>query len=225
MKAKTRLFYLIIFILVNLICFSCKSETNQFSADASIESKDTISSDTIPPSTTNGDSDISSELIELEIEYSDMLAPIVTMKTDDPKAYWFMVSWLKTAYKTPDWTGYYSDEWRLATKQKGIDCSGFTRVMLDQIFDIKVAGGSQRLLDHYCDRIPKEDLKKGDLLFFRAPYSKSDKIVHVGVYLMDGYFVHATSTKSAAEGKGLAINTLEEENWAAEYVTGGRVKT
>lgn len=167
---------------------------------------------------------ISPELIQLEEEYSEMLSPIESLKTSHSKMYWFIVSWLKTSYRTPDWTGYYSEEWMARVKQKGIDCSGFSRVMLDRIFDKQVAGGSQGILNHYCNRIKLSSLEMGDLVFFRAPFSTNDRIVHVGVYIEGGYFVHATSVKSAAKGMGLSVNSIEEENWAKEFVTGGRVK-
>ncbi|MDA9774103.1 C40 family peptidase [Saprospiraceae bacterium] len=166
---------------------------------------------------------ISHELLELEAEYMEMLTPITKLKQSKPKTYWFIVSWLKTAYKTPDWNGYGEDDWREKTKQRGIDCSGFTRVMQDQIFDYKIAGGSQGLLDMYCTQVPASDRKMGDLVFFKAPYSTTDRIVHVGVYLQDGLFVHATSVKSAANGLGLKIDSLEDQRWKDELVAIGRV--
>ena len=84
--------------------------------------------------------------------------------------------------------------------------------------------GSQGLLDNYCTSIGLSSLEMGDLVFFIAPYSTTNKIVHVGVFVQDNYFVHATSTKSAAKGFGLAVNSLQEENWAKEFVSGGKVK-
>lgn len=167
---------------------------------------------------------VSQEELDLEAEYAEMLAPISSLKKTEPKTYWFIVSWLKTAYRTPIWDGYKTDGWMVTTKQRGIDCSGFSRVMLDQVFDKKVYGGSRGILARYCTPIRLSSLEMGDLVFFRAPYSKNDRIVHVGVYLQDNYFVHATSRKSAARGYGLSVNSLEEKHWAKEFVTGGRVK-
>lgn len=166
---------------------------------------------------------VSAELLQLESKYEVLLEPIIDLKESKSKMYWFIVSWLNTAYRTPNWKGYYSEEWRLNSKKRGIDCSGFARVMLDQLYNKKVSGGSQGILKSYCKPISKKDLEMGDLVFFRAPYSKNDRIVHVGVYLMEEYFVHATSAKSAAKGLGLSINSLEESNWSTEFVTGGRV--
>ncbi len=167
---------------------------------------------------------ISKELLDLELAYQDMLLPIISLKEDQTKMYWFIVSWLKTSYSTPDWTGYYSEEWKEKTKKKGIDCSGFARVMMDQVFQKEISGSSQGILNQQCIRIERNSLKMGDLVFFRAPYSNNDKIVHVGVYLQNGYFVHATSKKSASKGLGLSVNSLQEKHWSEDFVAGGRVK-
>ncbi len=96
--------------------------------------------------------------------------------------------------------------------------------MQDKIFGKKIYGGSRGIFETYCTSIDATSLAMGDLVFFRAPYAENDGIVHVGVYLLDGFFVHATSTKSAAKGRGLSINSLEDENWAKDFVMGGKVK-
>ncbi len=183
---------------------------------------DYIVIDTVSPLESKGV--VCDELLGLESDYTEMLLPIMLLKKSEPKIYWFIVSWLNTAYGTPRWKGYYSEKWKEQTKRKGIDCSGFARVMLDQVFDKKVAGSSQGILNHYCHSIKLASLKLGDLVFFRAPYSSSNNIVHVGIYLMDDYFVHATSTKSAAKGLGLSVNSLKEENWKNEFISGGQIK-
>lgn len=167
---------------------------------------------------------IDQEYLYLESTYSEMLQPIVRYKESHPNLYWFVVSWLGTQYKTPRWEGYGNEGWRENTKQRGIDCSGFARVMQDQIFNKEVRGGSQGILDQYCNRISKGNAELGDLVFFRAPGSRNDRIVHVGVYLHDGFFVHATSSKSASQGQGLMINSLNENNWSEEFVTAGKIK-
>ena len=164
--------------------------------------------------------------LEMEALYMPMLQPIVSLKDSDPKTYWFIVSWLNTAYKTPKWDGYDNyEDWHKRALKAGVDCSGFTRVMCDRIFGKKVAGSSRGIFANQCDKISREELQKGDLVFFRAPYSEpGTRIVHVGVYLFDDYFVHATSTKSAAKGRGLMVNSLNEKNWAAELEGCGRVQ-
>ncbi len=173
---------------------------------------------------TGFDLSVTQEYLILEKEHAEMLKPIINLKESDPNVYWFIVSWLNTNYNTPIWKDYGTEDWIVKTKKRGIDCSGFARVMQDQIYSKKVRGSSQGILDTYCKRISKSETKMGDLLFFKAPQAKTNRIVHVGIFLKDGYFVHATSNKSASKGLGLMINSLDEANWAADFVTAGRVK-
>ena len=93
---------------------------------------------------------ISETNLRLEDIHQEMLNPIQDLKTHDPKIYWFIVSWLNTNYKTPVWTGYGTKEWKEKTKKRGIDCSGFARVMLAEIFNKKIRGSSQGIFKKYC---------------------------------------------------------------------------
>lgn len=163
--------------------------------------------------------------LTMEQTYGPMLAPIASLKTSDPKTYWFIVSWLNTAYKTPDWTGYENYEtWKAERLKAGIDCSGFCRVMADRVFDKKIRGGSRGIYETQVEKLNKNQLQKGDLIFFTFPGSEDrTKIVHVGMYLMDDLFVHATSTRSASLGRGLSINSLNEKRWSGSYVGSGRI--
>lgn len=162
--------------------------------------------------------------LTMEQTYAPMLAPIASLKTSDPKTYWFIVSWLNTAYKTPDWTGYENYEtWKAERLKAGIDCSGFCRVMADRVFDKKIRGGSRGIYADQVEKVDRNQLQKGDLVFFTFPGSQDKKIVHVGMYLIDDLFAHATSTRSASLGRGLSINSLNEERWSGTYVGGGRI--
>ena len=154
-----------------------------------------------------------------------MLAPIASLKTSDPKTYWFIVSWLNTAYVSPpSWEGYEDYEtWKAERLIKGIDCSGFCRVMADRVFDKKISGGSQRIYESEVEKIDRNQLQKGDLVFFTFWGSETRNIAHIGVYLMDDLFVHATSTRSASKGRGLSINSLNEERWSKLYIGSGRI--
>ena len=166
---------------------------------------------------------ISKTNLGLENMHQEMLEPIQDLKSSDPKIYWFIVSWLNTNYKTPVWTGYGTKGWKEKTKKRGIDCSGFSRVMLAEMFNKKIRGGSQGIFKNYCKKKNETALRMGDLLFFKSPHSKNKRIVHMGVYLNDGNFVHATSAKSAALGLGLSINSLDENIWYNDLVAVGEV--
>lgn len=202
--SKFWIFVLIVVIALGLIGY-CKNTTKE-----NIDTAENYS--------------ITKELLDLEKKYAVLLSPISTLKTTQPKTYWFIVSWLGTNYNTPKWKGYNTEGWKKMTKERGIDCSGFARVMQDEIFNKKIKGGSQGIFNRNCIPSEKDNLVLGDLVFFHAPGAKNHRIVHVGVYLIDGYFVHATSTKSASMGLGLNINSLQEKRWKDDFVMGCKVK-
>ncbi|MCB0380115.1 MAG: C40 family peptidase, partial [Flavobacteriales bacterium] len=59
----------------------------------------------------------------------------------------------------------------------------------------------------------REDLIEGDLVFFNI---YKNQISHVGLYLQDGNFIHA-STRS-----GVIISNLNEDYYNKYYFSGGR---
>ena len=216
-KFSTHIFIGIILLVLSSIV-SCK---NKSSSRINLSEKEDIQLQKGP---LGEDLSISSEYLALEASYLEMLEPISELKLNHPKIYWFIISWLGTNYRTPNWQGYNSKGWQEKTKLRGIDCSGFARVMQDKIFNKKIRGGSQGIFNKNCIPISSEDLLLGDLVFFRAPGANNNRIVHVGIYLMDEYFVHATSANSADKGLGLNVNSLNEKMWSEDFVTGGKIK-
>jgi lipoprotein Spr len=98
------------------------------------------------------------------------------------------------------------------TSKKGIDCSGFTGTIFNEAFGIILPRTAK---DQYalCDKIEREDLEEGDLVFFNTRGGVS----HVGVYLNNGYFTH-----SSVHG-GVTISSLNEDYYNRKYIGGGRV--
>ncbi len=110
--------------------------------------------------------------------------------------------WLGTPYK-------YA-----GTTKKGIDCSGFTKTIMKEAYGQTLMGGSRDIFPK-CEPILKENLSEGDLVFFKIAKSS---ISHVGIYLQNGYFVHAT-----VHG-GVMISHLSEAYYAKYWYSGGRLK-
>lgn len=63
--------------------------------------------------------------------------------------------------------------------------------------------------------VPKQHLKKGDLVFFRIYRSR---VSHVGIYLGNKRFIHAPST-----GKSVSIAKLDDPYWQKRYIRAGRI--
>ena len=56
-------------------------------------------------------------------------------------------------------------------------------------------------------------MEEGDLVFFNT----RGGISHAGVYLGDGYFVHASSSV------GVTISNLDETYWNRRFISGGKI--
>jgi len=75
---------------------------------------------------------------------------------------------------------------------KGIDCSGFVKYLYGQIgVSLPRTAAEQVNVGQAITRL--EDLQPGDRLYFWS--SSRNKIGHTGIYLGNGYFCHATSSK------------------------------
>lgn len=61
------------------------------------------------------------------------------------------------------------------------------------------------------------DLRPGDLVFFNTAKTKKS-VSHVGIFLKNNVFLHAT-TKS-----GVRLSTLDEIYYKKRWINGGKVK-
>lgn len=86
---------------------------------------------------------------------------------------------------------------------KSFDCSGFMNYIFKQTFNISLPRTSYEM-SKYKKRINRKDLKKGDLLFFET--TKKKRITHVGLYIGDNKFIHASSA-----AKKVIISSLNSQ--------------
>lgn len=94
----------------------------------------------------------------------------------------------------------------------GIDCSGFVNVLLGQVYGLQIDGGSASIYTK-VQRIPKEELREGDLVFFNI---RKGRISHVGLYLSNDKFIHAT-----VRG-GVMLSDLNEAYYKRYFAGAGR---
>ena len=96
----------------------------------------------------------------------------------------------------------------------GIDCSGFAQKLYADVYGIDLLRTSAEQF-HDCKRIKNtRDAQEGDLIFFII---RGKRISHVGVYLANNFFVHASTSS------GVMISNLNEEYWRKHYAGCGRV--
>lgn len=97
--------------------------------------------------------------------------------------------------------------------KKGIDCSAFVRRLYKAVYDKSLP---RTCIYQYqiVEKIKKECLEIGDLIFFRT---KGGSGWHVGVFLGDGNFVHASG-----RGKNVMFSNLNEDFYKKIYFSSGR---
>jgi len=118
------------------------------------------------------------------------------------KLYSFIDEWYGSKYK-------YG-----GLSKSGVDCSGFCNVLYSQVYDKQIQRTTSQL-SKKINKTSKNNLKEGDLVFFNISKKKNS---HVGVYLRNNRFVHASSSK------GVIISSLDNPYYKKTYNKGGKLK-
>lgn len=101
-----------------------------------------------------------------------------------------------------------------STPEAGFDCSGFVRAVFEQSVG-KVLPRRAEDQAAVAERIDRNDLKPGDLVFFntmRRAFS------HVGIYVGDGKFIH-----SPRAGSYVRVEDMRQAYWQTRFNGARRV--
>ncbi|HXB13682.1 MAG TPA: NlpC/P60 family protein [Bacteroidia bacterium] len=98
--------------------------------------------------------------------------------------------------------------------RQGVDCSDFASILFEKVYGISISGPCSSLLEQ-CKPIKEGDLKEGDLVFFKI---NSKTVSHVGVYLQNNKFVHASVHS------GVVISDLTTDYYKKYFYKAGRIK-
>ncbi len=102
------------------------------------------------------------------------------------------------------------------TTPKGFDCSGYVQYLYKKHgVNLPRTAWSQSKKGM---PVSKDQLEKGDLLFFLTDKKRGIPVTHVGIYLGDGEFIHAASKK-----KGIIISPITHGHYAKTFVSARRV--
>ena len=115
---------------------------------------------------------------------------------DNHKLYLEASEWIGTPYRAG------------GDNKRGTDCSGLYHTKLPRSTDTQ---------KKESNKITKRNLREGDLVFFTS--SRSGKqVAHVGIYLKDGKFIHASTSQ------GVIISRLNEPYYTKHWISGGRIR-
>jgi len=102
------------------------------------------------------------------------------------------------------------------TTPKGFDCSGYVQYLYSKHnINLPRTAWAQ---SKRGQKIEKQNLKKGDLLFFLTDKKRGIPVTHVGIYIGNGQFIHAASKK-----KGIIISPVHYGYYAGKFVSAKRV--
>lgn len=121
---------------------------------------------------------------------------------NDASLYHFINQWYGVRYKFG------------GTTTHGIDCSALSQKTYGAVYKVPIRRTSKQQYRHSDHFRKYTEADEGDLVFFRI---NRVRISHVGIYLANGYFVHASRTK------GVIISSLKEKYWKRRYAGCGRI--
>ena len=168
----------VLYLSIILLAVSCKSKTDW---------RDNYKKSKVEKSTTTSKKKVMNTPANLT-EISKLLN-VNESQLKNKSLYHFIVDWYGTPYKFG------------GNNQNGIDCSGFTNILFNEIYNIQLPRISRDIAEKVKRKYTK-DLKEGDLVFFS--FGNSGVVNHVGVYLHNNHFVHASTSQ------GVIISNLSE---------------
>lgn len=92
------------------------------------------------------------------------------------------------------------------TSRRGVDCSGLVQSVFANEFRTSVPRTTEQQV-RTGRSVSRARLQPGDLVFFRPEWKKR----HVGIYLSDGEFLHASSSS------GVTVSNLRRDYWTERW--------
>jgi len=132
--------------------------------------------------------------------YFSQIMGVALSATSNMKLFHFVYDWIGTPYHFG------------GSSKNGIDCSAFTKQLYSEVFNLDIKRNSRDIFS-MVNPVAKDELKEGDLVFFKI---HSRRISHVGIYLGNNKFAHASS-------RGVAISNLDDDYYSRYFYKGGRL--
>jgi len=104
-----------------------------------------------------------------------------------------------------------------ASNGRAFDCSGFTSYVMRHAKG-KVIPRVSRRQAYYGQYVSRSRLRAGDLVFFDTSRRRRGYVNHVGIYIGNNYFIHASSAKHR-----VVITSLNKPFYRQRFMWGRRV--
>jgi LysM repeat protein len=104
-----------------------------------------------------------------------------------------------------------------ASRPGAFDCSGFTQYVMHHAKGRMIPRVSRRQA-YYGRYVSRRNLRPGDLIFFDTSRSRRGYVNHVGIYIGNGMFIHASSAKHR-----VVITSLNKPFYRSRFMWGRRV--
>jgi lipoprotein Spr len=98
------------------------------------------------------------------------------------------------------------------TTKKGTDCSNFVRTLYKNVYRKEIPRSSNEQFKK-SKPVKRKKLKEGHLVFFDI--ENKQKPTHVGIFLKNGKFVHASTSK------GIRIDDMDMTYYDDSFIKGG----
>ncbi|MCD8091736.1 MAG: C40 family peptidase [Bacteroides sp.] len=122
--------------------------------------------------------------------------------TDNHELYLNAAEWIGTPYRAG------------GDSKRGTDCSGLTSQLYRKVYHTRLSRSTDGQLKE-CKQISRRNLREGDLVFFTSRASRK-RVAHVGIYLKNGKFIHASTSQ------GVIVSNLKEKYYTDYWLCGGR---
>ena len=98
------------------------------------------------------------------------------------------------------------------TTHRGVDCSALMQHLFSDAVHLDLPRTTSEQI-HRGVQVAQYRLRAGDLVFFQTGPNRK----HVGVYIGDSQFIHASSSQ------GVTVSTLTDNYWQEHFITARRV--
>jgi len=145
------------------------------------------------------------EIVQPQADIADKYSGIMQVDKNNiqnGRLYAFIDQWMGTPYKFG------------GIDKNGVDCSGLSVLLEAEVFGLNIPRTTSQQI-HIIKRKYEEELGEGDLVFFDFD---GKKFSHVGIYLQNGYVLHASSSR------GVMIVRLHDPSMYKHFSRAGSIQ-